>query len=155
MSQSMRHRAWTNLMIAAINAGIDQGLFGLAPDDNRWPGAVPPSHPDWPYETRGALFRFALADAPVLAHVDAIGWGELRIAAAAHPTPEAANWIAAYGSGFLAGEAHARGWLERKDGRWLQVPADFDFRCRARLLPQLAALSITPNGFKPNGRLML
>jgi hypothetical protein len=28
--------AWRNMMVAAINAGLEQGLFGLTEDDNRW-----------------------------------------------------------------------------------------------------------------------
>jgi hypothetical protein len=39
--KSPRTRAWRNLMVAAINAGLEQGHFGLTPDDNRWPGFIP------------------------------------------------------------------------------------------------------------------
>jgi len=30
--------AWRNIMVAAVNAGLEQGHFGLEPDDNRFDG---------------------------------------------------------------------------------------------------------------------
>lgn len=36
-----RWAAWRNLMVAAVNAGLDQGVFGLSPNQDWWPGATP------------------------------------------------------------------------------------------------------------------
>jgi hypothetical protein len=44
---SVRGRAWRNTMVAAINAGLEQRLFGLQGGQNHWPEAqhaVPPRH---------------------------------------------------------------------------------------------------------------
>jgi len=35
-SNSDRARAWRNMMVAAINAGLEQKLFGLQPGQNYW-----------------------------------------------------------------------------------------------------------------------
>ena len=34
--QGVRWTAWRNLMVAAINAGLEQKLFGLSAEDNWW-----------------------------------------------------------------------------------------------------------------------
>jgi hypothetical protein len=101
MADSIRRRAWRNLMISAINAGLEQNLFTLVPDDNRWPSPI--TH--FGLEIRGPLFRFTLPnDIPVLAYVDRLSWGELCVAAA-HPTPDSERWIFAWPRNFLSGEA--------------------------------------------------
>ena len=39
-----RALAWRNIMVAAINAGLEQRVFGLEPDQNFWPGANDLTH---------------------------------------------------------------------------------------------------------------
>jgi hypothetical protein len=52
--------------------------------------------------------------------------------------------------------AHATGWLERRDGKYLQIPAastDIEFYCEKHVCEQLTALNIQPiaDSFKKNG----
>ena len=35
--RTTRARAWRNLMVAAINAGLERDLFSLEAGDDRWP----------------------------------------------------------------------------------------------------------------------
>ena len=39
--RGVRWMGWRNLVVAAINAGLEQRLFGLEPSDNWWPGGDP------------------------------------------------------------------------------------------------------------------
>ena len=69
-ASSMRARAWRNLMVCAINAGLAQKLFSLRGDDNRWPDAG----------TEGCLFEFALPNGwPARGNVRDIGYAELSV----------------------------------------------------------------------------
>lgn len=140
---STRARAWRNLMVCAINAGLAQKLFSLRADDNRWP--LDP-------ETDGCLFDFTLPNGwPARGNVRDIGYAELSVRAAVHPN---GDWIRATGAGFLAGEAVAEGWLERQTGAWLQASLSV-FACRRHLTGELAALQVEPQGYGDGGRVML
>jgi len=61
----MRNKAWRNLMVAAINAGLQQRLFGLKPGENWWLTRVTP-------------FRFEIEGCSGVAYVRDIGWDELN-----------------------------------------------------------------------------
>ena len=134
-----RRRAWRNMMVAAINAGIDQRLFSMRAGDNRWPGADlqaqhrhAPPHP----------YRFEVGGIPAVAAVDDGGYGEVRLYVAFWPTENAERGLDAHESALRAGAAYATGWLERRDGAYLQVPAKLsgEFHCRNGNLATIAAL---------------
>ncbi|MBI2254756.1 MAG: hypothetical protein HYU58_09070 [Proteobacteria bacterium] len=142
---STRTRAWTNMMVAAVNAGIDQKLFHVLPGTNRWPGH---SNDD------GCAYEFTFAEnVPALAHVRSISWDELSIHVALWPTPKAIEWMDAGNAGFLVGDAWAAGWLERRAGSYLQTSTFF--RCRKNKLATVADTTIVPKGFGDRGRLHL
>jgi hypothetical protein len=106
MADSMRRRAWRNLLIATINAGLEQNLFTLEPDDNRWgrphstlwardprhPVPLHPAqqHPGAPSCLRPQLRRISLGLAAALA-------------------PDSERWIIAWPHDFLSSEAAADG----------------------------------------------
>jgi hypothetical protein len=141
--KSVREKAWRNLMALAINAGIEQKLFSLRPNDNRWPGAENRDY--W-------LFDFILPNGlPVRGYACDAGWGELSIHAAVNPKGE---WVCASNAGFHAGDAFAQSWLERKNGAWLQSATTM-FNCRKGLLQVLAEMSVQPLGYGDKGRVIM
>ncbi|MGY2803986.1 hypothetical protein [Bradyrhizobium sp. USDA 4506] len=143
--QSKRLRAWRNAMVAGINAGIDQGLFTPRPGENRWPPADPTRGDD------GRSYRFILEGIPAIGWVRDAGWDELSIHVALWPTPDSEERVRAANAGFSAGELVASGWLERRDGAWLQVGSSPHFCCRKHRLNQVAALDIRPKGYADQG----
>ena len=140
-----RRRAWRNLLVCAVNAGLRQGLFTLADGDNLWPRAS--SHP-----CDGYAYRFALPDGiPAAAYVADVGWGELRIHATANPVGQL---VSVSSPTLAAGDAFAVGFLERKESKWLQRSTSL-FRCRREMMATLAALEIEPDGYADFGRLII
>ena len=134
--------AWRNLMVAGINAGLVQGHFGLAEDDNRW-------------GTECGIFRFDFDGLPAIAYVRDIGHGELSVHVAVNPTDRAEEFIRTHNGGFVAGDAFASGWLERQKGKWLQVGESPTGCVRAALLDRIVAARPTPTGYSNNGRFMM
>jgi len=136
--KTVRQRAWRNLMVCAVNAGLDQGLFTLRPGDNRF--------------GRGRLFDFALPNGlPALGWVDDANFDELTVRAAVHPK---GDWVRLPQGGFDAGEAHGETWVERRLGFWMQSSHSL-FNCRKPLLQVLAGLDVTPKGFGDRGRVIM
>lgn len=136
-----RVAAWRNIMVAAINAGLDQGLFGLDSDDNRWPG----DH---------AIYRFGFAGMPAIASVNDIGFGELAIHVAVQPTERAEEFITSDNAGLYAGDAFASGWLERKSGKWLQGSEKPCNAFRRNIMPIIADMTVSPRGYRTSGPVM-
>jgi hypothetical protein len=134
--------AWRNMMVAAVNAGLDQGLFGLAEDDNRW-------------GTEYGIYRFDFDALPAIACVRDIGHGELSVQVAINPTDRADDFIRTHNAGYVAGDAFASGWLERKLGAWLQTQANPTGSVRTALLDRIIATRPNPQGFADSGRTML
>lgn len=139
-----RDRAWRNAMIAAVNAGIAQRLFTVRPGDDRWKSVT---------KTRahGAVYRFEIDGVPGLAHVDDAGFDELTVHVALWPRPDAEEWIGAANAGFLTGDLFASGWLERRDGAWLQFNGHPVLNCRRHRLQTAAALGVRPSSFAETG----
>jgi len=153
-SKSQRRRAWRNAMVAAINEGIRRRYFTIRPGDHRWPGA----QRDQYERTRAQLFEFELNGIPAIGSVRDAGYDELSIHVAMWPTPDAARWVECINAGWLAGDLYASGWLERRDGAWLQVSTSGlgqAFRCRRRRLKELAEIEIVPLGFADRGSFKL
>jgi hypothetical protein len=78
------------MMIAAINAGLEQQFFTLDVGDNRWVDKNP-------------IYRFTIGTMPAIACVGDAGFGELIFHVAAKPTRNAEEWIRADNAFFLAG----------------------------------------------------
>jgi hypothetical protein len=146
-----RITAWRNMMVAAINAGLDQGLFGLAEDDNRWPG--------FEADARGRdvthVYHFTFGGLPAIASVRDAGFGELAIHVAVNPAKRGEEFVRAANGGLYAGDAFAAGWLERKKGKWLQRTKRPTNAFRRAILPVIAAVEVEPKGFQDTGPLMM
>jgi hypothetical protein len=133
--------AWRNMMVAGINAGLERGLFGLSPEDNRWDGDE-------------AIYRFSFDSIPAIACVQDIGSSELSVHVAIQPTDRADDFIRTSNAGFIAGEAFASGWLERERGTWLQTPRAPTGCIRNALLERLAEVRPKPLGYADSGKVM-
>lgn len=136
---SLRGRAWRNLMISVINVAIDRGLASLEYDEEE----------EQPNEVR---FDFALPNGlQCRGYVDSRGYGELLFAVSVNPA--AGHRLKAYGR-LDKCDATASGWLERRDGKWLQCPNDKHdhLGCRRPYLRQLAELDVEPSGYVDRGR---
>jgi hypothetical protein len=146
--RSQRARAWRNAMVAAINAGLEQKLFSLEPGSGTWPSSGS-------RESTGCrIYNFKLSDIPAIAAASDAGYDELSIHVALWPTPNARQAIQAGNAGFYAGDLFAAGWVERRQGRWLQRGPSI-MRCRAGLATTVAALKIEPTGYADYGKFML
>lgn len=142
--RGVRWNAWRNLMVAAINAGLEQRLFGLSPDEDWWPGA----------DTSGrGHYRFAFdGDLPAVATVASIGAGELSISVLLDP--ESHDIEAEFGFGIRDGKAAAHGWLERRLGAWLMDGGE-DFSCKRLIQPRLAAARVESTGYSDIGSFIM
>jgi hypothetical protein len=140
--RSARQRAWRNLMVCAVNAGLAQRLFTLRPGDNRFVDS----------DRNGVPFDFALPNGlPARGWVADAGFHELSIYAAVHPKATAAHSRPA---GFAAGDAFGSTWLERQRGAWIQF-SDASFKCRRALRETLARLEAEPAGYGDRGAIIL
>jgi hypothetical protein len=146
--RSTRARAWRNLMVCAINAGLEQKLFSLTEDPAIETASASHAQPPklWRFVFPGAIDGIAAAHG--------IGYGEISIHAALRPRDDAARWIVTNNAGFLAGDAFATGWLERRTGAYLQSSPGL-FCCRAPFKPLIAAAEIAPLGYAEKGKVML
>ncbi|MBS4800427.1 MAG: hypothetical protein KH046_06280 [Stenotrophomonas maltophilia] len=139
-----RWNAWRNLMVAAINAGLEQRLFGLSPDDDWWPGADTSS--------RGH-YRFAFdGDLPAVASVASIGAGELSISVLLDP--DSPDIEAEFGLGIRDGKAAAHGWFERRLGVWLMDGGE-DFSCKRMIQQRVAAARVESAGYSDIGSFIM
>lgn len=142
--RSARWMGWRNLMVAAINAGLEQRLFGLEPLDNWWPGGNPHSQ-----LCERHLYRFGLKDGhTAVATVDVISGDELSIHVVLNPQDDGVEPDRFYG--LRDGDAYAHAWVERRLGVWIQDGGE-DFSCRRATLPWLGQLKIDPLGYSDQG----
>ena len=139
-----RHRAWRNLMVAAINAGIEQHVFELDGTSSEGPRDAP-----------DLVYEFAFCDLPAVACAADVGFDELGIYAALLPTRRGRDLIIYNDAGFEAGAAFAVGWLERRAGKWLQSSGGPILSCRKRLLDLIAEAVIEPAGYRDHGKLFM
>lgn len=142
--RGVRWQAWRNLLVAAINVGLEQRLFGLSPGENWWPGGAPDSH-----ECVGSIYRFVVdGNLPAVASVDAISGDELSIHVVLNP--RSAEMEPNMFHDLSDGEAVAHCWLERRLGAWIQDGGE-DFACKRIAQWQLASLEIEPHGYSDQG----
>ncbi|PJI39158.1 hypothetical protein [Ferrovibrio sp.] len=125
--------AWRNIMVAAVNAGLDQGHFGLEPDDNR-------------FEGQDHVYRFDLEGLPGIAYVRAMADGELILHAAINGSKQAEQRIRVGMSGLLGGEGFSEGRMERLDRKYLHSVRPYT-SFRTTLLFQVSEMKVEPNGF--------
>jgi hypothetical protein len=144
-----RYKAWRNLMVGAINAGLEQQVFGLRPGEN------------WKL---GSHYSFTLVGLHCTAIANDIGWDEISVHVAVNPRPSkkaSLGCICGYGAqAAMVAEGHcdawAGGWLERRNGTYLQSSSIGDlFRCRNAVKPILTDCAVEPNGYADNGKLHL
>lgn len=151
--ETLGWKAWRNVMVATVNAALEQKLVTLLPDDNRWPGYV---HQPLNGRNEGVVFDFHVKGITAIGYVNDAGFGELSVHGALWPTADAEFWIRAAGlsrPGFHAGKVVVQGWLERKDGAWLQRSSEIrpSISCRAPHLRHVAGLNIPTLGFGDRG----
>jgi hypothetical protein len=153
--KSRRRRAWRNAMVATINEGIRRRFFTIRPGDNRWPGAKRDQHG----RSEAHVFPFEIGGIPAMGSVRDAGYDELSVHVALWPSADAARWVECSNAGWLVGDLFASGWLERRDGAWLQVSTSSSmgnaFCCRQHRLDEVAALDIAPLGFADRGSFKL
>jgi hypothetical protein len=146
--RGVRWIGWRNLMVAAINAGLEQRLFGLSRGEDWWPGADPKNNGG----VRG-LYRFTFdGDLPAAAAVAAISGDELAIHVLLDPRNE--EVVADYNDGLDDGAACAHGWLERRLGAWIQDGGE-EFSCKRVVQARVAAVTIEPRGYADQGSFFL
>lgn len=145
-----RRRAWRNIMIAAVNAGIEQRLFSMRKGDNRWPGANAKDTSGHP-APQVHYYRFSVEGIPALASVEDRGFDELYFRVVFWPRPDAEQWLPAIGEGFRAGDACADGWIERRDAAHLQTTRRASLKCRKARLATVAALTVEPRQYADRG----
>ena len=141
-----RWHGWRNLLVAGINAGLEQRLFGLSPSQDWWPGGGRHSN------SSVGHYEFEIEGRSATASVDVISGDELAINVVLTPTRPSV--LADHYQGFSDGDAHAQGWLERRLGAWLQ-DGGAAFTCRRPILPWLSGLTIEPKGYADQGSFIL
>ncbi|AOW13992.1 hypothetical protein LPB72_00555 [Hydrogenophaga crassostreae] len=142
--RSVRWMGWRNLMVAAINAGLEQRLFGLEPSDNWWPGGNPHSQ-----LCKRHVYRVEIEDGhTAVASVNAISGDELSINVVLDPRHEGIEPDRF--NGLRDGDAHAHAWVERRLGAWVQDGGE-DFSCKRAVQPWLAQLKIDTKGYSDQG----
>lgn len=142
--RGVRWMAWRNLMVSAVNAGLQQRLFGLSPGEDWWPSSATTSH-----DRKSCHFEFRFADrSSAIASVSAISGDELALHVLLAPCR--AGLTANRSGGLEDGTAAAHGWLERRLGAWLMDGGE-DFSCKRSALPLVANAKVEPMGFSDQG----
>lgn len=142
--RGVRWTAWRNLMVAAVNAGLDQRLFGLSAGQDWWPGADPANNGG----ERG-LYQFVFdGDLPAVASVSAISGDELHIHVLLAPRHDGIEPDRC--GGIRDGAAFAHGWLERRLGAWIMDGGE-DVACKRAVQARLADVVIEPLGYSDQG----
>jgi len=149
-----REQAWRNVMVAGINAGIAAGLVTIAPGGNHWPVSADASTVNSGRASGCGRVAFQLDSYEGLAQFEDVGFGELSVTVVVKPSVLAQRHAQHLFLDFACGEAVAHGWLERRDGAWLQSSPS-RFTCRRALQASLAALQVPPMCFGDSGRVIL
>jgi len=148
-----RAKAGPKLLFLAINHGLNRGFFGLKPGQNNW------SKPVDAYDAREAerapfLFEFKHHEMTISAAVADIGHGELSIQAICNPSASGRQVLGSSGAALSDGDASEFGWLERKNGPYLQSdPAvgGVEYHGRRATTARLSTLDVEPLGYAPTG----
>jgi hypothetical protein len=142
--RGVRWHAWRNLLVAAVNAGLEQNIFGLSPGENWWTGAKSKS-----YECKRGVYNFKVnEEMTAIASVKANSHDELYIMVILNPRK--ADIEPEWYQGLSDGDAIAHCWLERRLGAWIQDGGE-GFRCRRFMHLKLANLAVEPKGYAEQG----
>jgi hypothetical protein len=153
--RSDRAKAWRNLMVAAINDGLANGVFDLAGNGPDWRDEEE-RHRKLPPD-QSPQSTFDLAGRPVIARFDNCSFDEVWVNVIVTPTERGRDGIACGFYRWAAagdGAAFASGWFERRTGKYLMNGSSL-FYCRRDLTPRLAALKIEPQGYRDHGKFFL
>jgi hypothetical protein len=123
-------KAWQNVMLAGINAGVSHGAFSADP------GMI-----------REGTFEFSLNHLPALAHVGKIGPAEFRLAVLVCPTEYGVESLRSGSSSgmnynFMSGKACARGTFDQCQDRFISTSAA-EFSCKLSLRQILALPAVS------------
>jgi hypothetical protein len=130
MKVSARKAAWRNLMVCAINAALEQGLFSLHSSDTPKPRG---------YGYTGAFFDFVVGGMPACGYVaDAACHGAEGVIIRAAINPPMLMLV--------KGDAYASGCLQKDDGG-CRLSTVHSFSCRNTLKPFLAGLKVKAQGY--------
>jgi hypothetical protein len=143
----VRWRAWRNLVVMAINAGLEQRAFGLEPGDDWWQITVTAKRGEGT-----GRYRFVCDGVPAAASVSSISGGELSLHVVLNPRSEDVE--PEHFFGFRDGDASARCWLERHLGAWIQEGGE-GFTCRRAVQDRLGALSVETLGYSDQGSFIM
>jgi hypothetical protein len=173
--KSERSRAWRNMMVAAINVALEREDIGLNLKEGRTYRNVRPDEPldalcmwqgrmsadSWNREGLDrslceTTFEFENDGIRFVAYIGAIGCGELWVSVAANPKHGVAIASGMSDESLIhaTSDARAAGWLERKNGKWLQHDEErpfFRFTAKNVIQPRLAAMKVEPRGYKDSG----
>ena len=132
-------------LICAINAGVEQRVFGLQPGPIR---SDAQGGPDYVFVIGN--------DIPASATVYDAGFNGLRICVALWPSPEWRTHIRCFEPHLArrAGHVVARSWLELRTGAFLQSEGAIQFWCPRRLLSVVAEIPAQTIGYRGDGPLM-
>jgi hypothetical protein len=148
---SRKAKIWQAVMVAGTNEAIRRRVFTIRPGDNRWVTNR---------DTRGIGFEFEVEGNPAYFHVSDAGWDELAIKVTVWPTRDIGKWghVAMHhrDAAYHAGDLHASGWLERRDGAWLQTSSGPKLYCRIARMELASQFTLqTPLGFAAVGPLRM
>lgn len=146
-SSSKNFRAWQSVMVAGINEAIRRRLITIRPGDNRWISSG---------DDKGVGFHFSIEENPAYGYISDAGYDEISVKVTVWPTSEVERWgkcvVLSRDQAYLSGDLRASGWLERRNGAWLQVSSDPSFFCRRSKLQLASDFTLErPLGFAVTG----
>lgn len=145
--QSKRRQAWKICMVAALNHMVEKRVISVVAGDDRWSSSE---------ARRGVTSHFFISQMPAICHVSDAGFDELSMKVVLWPVAQVGGKVRASvlsrDVAFSLGEVWAGGWLERRDGAWLQHSNDLLFHCRKKRLAELLDLpELRPLGYSDCG----
>lgn len=107
---SQRKIVRQNLLVATVNAALEQGLITLECEP-----------------VASTKFQFNIGPYPVIGYVHDAGFDEVSIHATVNPQPSSGEFIscAIHHEFRRFGEATTFAWLERRDGKYLQFGVEY------------------------------
>lgn len=140
---NLKEQLGQKVLVIAINEFVRRGIISFDQVDD---------------EKGSFQISFFVCGIPAMAHARHIGLGELQIVAVLWPSSDCARTIGVSASNseqrLRRGEFYAAGWLERKDGAWLQTGDGLPLvACSKRCESQVSAIPWEdPISFKAQGK---
>ena len=141
-----REVAWRNLMVAAINAGLEQRVFKLRQSRDAWA------------EDEVRTYEFALPGLPhrrAVVHARDIGHDEIMFHVMVEPDATGLTVIDCRPHKLQLRHCSgaAVGWFERRRGKWLQRAPNIT--AKTWLVDTLFVMRVEPLGYRDGGRVMM